>query len=174
MRNKDFPSGSVGKNLPANARNTDSIPDPGRSHMPRSNWAHAPQLLKSARSRTLAPQLLSHSYRSPRTPEPKPELLSPRASTTEARAPQSPSRNYWAHMPQLLKPVHPRAQGGTTEPTCLNYWSPCTLEPKPELLSPCAAATEACVPRICASQQDKPPQWEALYRNWRVAPVLCS
>ena len=96
------------------------------------------------------------------------------ATVTEACAPQSPSRNYWAHVPQLLKPVHPRAQAGTTELMCLNYWSPCTLEPKPELLSPCAAATEACIPRTCASQQNKPPQWEALYRNWRVAPVLCS
>ena len=33
----DFPGGPVVKNLPANARDKGSIPDPGRSHMPWSN-----------------------------------------------------------------------------------------------------------------------------------------
>ena len=33
------------KNLTANAGDTGLIPGPGRSHMPRSNWAHAPHLL---------------------------------------------------------------------------------------------------------------------------------
>ena len=33
----DFPGGLVVKNLPANAEDTDSIPSPGRSHMPQSN-----------------------------------------------------------------------------------------------------------------------------------------
>ena len=33
----DFPGGAVVKNPPANAGNTDSIPGPGGSHMPRSN-----------------------------------------------------------------------------------------------------------------------------------------
>ena len=33
------------KNLPANAGDTGLIPGPERSHMPRGNWAHAPQLL---------------------------------------------------------------------------------------------------------------------------------
>ena len=28
-------------------------------------------------------------------------------------------------------------------------------------LSLCTTSTEACVPRVCASQQEKPPQWEA-------------
>ena len=35
--NSGFPSGSVLKNLPANAGDTDSIPGLGRSHMPWSN-----------------------------------------------------------------------------------------------------------------------------------------
>ena len=35
--NRDFPGGAVVKNPPANAGDTGSIPDPGRSHMPRSN-----------------------------------------------------------------------------------------------------------------------------------------
>ena len=45
------------KNLPANAGDTGSIPGPGRSHMPRSNEAHMPQLL-SLCSRAYTPQLL--------------------------------------------------------------------------------------------------------------------
>ena len=36
---------SVVKNLPANVGDTGSIPSPGRSHMPWSIEAHAPQLL---------------------------------------------------------------------------------------------------------------------------------
>ena len=52
-----FPGGSVVKNPPANAGDTGSSPGPGRSHMPRSNKAHAPQLL-SLRSRARVPQLL--------------------------------------------------------------------------------------------------------------------
>ena len=47
------------KKSPANAGDTGSSPGPGGSHMPRSNWARAPQ------------------------------LLSPRATTTEARAPRA-------------------------------------------------------------------------------------
>ena len=33
----DFPGGELVKNLPANAGDTDSIPGPGRSHMPWRN-----------------------------------------------------------------------------------------------------------------------------------------
>ena len=43
--NRDFPDGAVVKNLPASAGDTGSIPGPGRSHMPWSNWARVPQLL---------------------------------------------------------------------------------------------------------------------------------
>ena len=32
---------------------------------------------------------------------------------------------------------------------------------EPQLLSPSATTTEARVPRACALQQEKPPQWEA-------------
>ena len=37
------------ENLPANAGGTGSSPSLRRSHMPRSNWAREPQLLKPAR-----------------------------------------------------------------------------------------------------------------------------
>ena len=40
-----FPGGAVVENLPANAGNTGSSPGLGRSHIPRSNQAHEPQLL---------------------------------------------------------------------------------------------------------------------------------
>ena len=40
-----FPGGAVVENLPADAGDTGSSPGLGRSHMPRSNYAHEPQLL---------------------------------------------------------------------------------------------------------------------------------
>ena len=49
-----FPGGAVVESLPANAGDTGSRPDPGRSHMPRSNWAREPQLL-SLRAWSLCP-----------------------------------------------------------------------------------------------------------------------
>ena len=65
----DFPGGAVLKNPPANAGDTGSIPGPGRSHMPWNNQAHAPQLLS-----------LHSTAR-------KPQLPSPRTTTTEACVP---------------------------------------------------------------------------------------
>ena len=79
-QDRDFPGGAVVKNLPANAGYMGSSPGPGRSHMPRSNEAHAPQLL-SLRSRAHEPQLLSLS-----------------ATTTEARTPRD-------RAPQQEKPL---------------------------------------------------------------------
>ena len=63
-----FPGGAEVKNPSVNAGDPGSSPGPGRSHMPRSNYACAPQLL-SLRSGAREPQ-----------------LLSPRATTTEAHA----------------------------------------------------------------------------------------
>ena len=42
----DFPGGTAVENLPANAGDMGSSPGRGSSHMPRSNSARAPQLLK--------------------------------------------------------------------------------------------------------------------------------
>ena len=75
----DFLGGAVVKNPPANAGDTGSSPGLGRSHMPWSNLACAPQPL-SLSSRTCEPQ-----------------LLSPHAMTAEARMPR-------AHAPQQEKP----------------------------------------------------------------------
>ena len=52
------------KNLPANAGDTGSSPGPGRSHVPQSNSARAPQLL-SLRSRARELQLLKPRARAP-------------------------------------------------------------------------------------------------------------
>ena len=78
---RDFPGGAVVGNQPANVRDTGSSPGPGRSHMPRSNWARAPQL-PSLRARAREPQ-----------------LLSPWATTTEPA-----SHNYEAHVPRAHAP----------------------------------------------------------------------
>ena len=51
-----FPGGTVVKNPPANAGDMGLSPGPGRSHVPWSNWARAPQLL-SLHSRAHEPQL---------------------------------------------------------------------------------------------------------------------
>ena len=45
MTCRGFPGGAVVENLPANAGDTGLSPGLGRSHMPRSSWAHEPQLL---------------------------------------------------------------------------------------------------------------------------------
>ena len=59
------------KNLPANAGETDSIPGRGRSHIPWSSWDREPHLLS----------LCSRAW--------EPQLLSPRATATEACTLQS-------------------------------------------------------------------------------------
>ena len=65
------------------------------------------------------------------------------------------SHNYWARMPQLPKPVHPKASA-------------------PQLLSLRAATTEAGAPRARALQQEKPRQWETRAPQQRVAPARCN
>ena len=75
-----FPGGAVVGDPPANAGDTGSSPGPGKSHMPQSNWARAPQLLG----------LRSGARES--------QLLSLHATTADARAPG-------AHAPQQEKPL---------------------------------------------------------------------
>ena len=58
--NRDFPGGAVVGSPPANAGDAGSSPGPEGSHMPWSDWAHAPQLL-SLCSGARKPQLLSLS-----------------------------------------------------------------------------------------------------------------
>ena len=65
-RNKilGFPGGAVVKNPPANSGDTGSSPGPGRSHMPWSSKACAPQLL-GLRSRAQESQLLKPTHLEP-------------------------------------------------------------------------------------------------------------
>ena len=79
---RDFPGGTVVKNLPANAGDMGLIPGLGlgRPHMPRSNKAQAPRLVS-----------LCSGAR-------EPQLVSLRATTTEARVPR-------AHALQQEKPL---------------------------------------------------------------------
>ena len=86
----DFPGGAVVMNPPANAGDTGSSPGPGRSHMPQSNWARAPQLL-SLCSRVHKPQLLSLCSRAHMPKLRKPVRLEPQQEKPpqwEACAPQ--------------------------------------------------------------------------------------
>ena len=93
---RDFPGGAVVGSLPANAGDMGLSPGLGGSHMPWSDWAHAPQLL-SLRSGACEPQ-----------------PLSPRATTTEARALWGP-RSTTKRGHRNEKPVH-----------CNEEWPPLT------------------------------------------------
>ena len=44
-QSQDFPGGAADNNPPASVGDTGSIPGLGRVHMPRGNWAPAPQFL---------------------------------------------------------------------------------------------------------------------------------
>ena len=103
----DFPGGSVVKNPPANAGVMGSIPDPGRSHVPRSMQARAPQLL-SLRSRAQALQLLSHVPQMPKPASPRGRALQREKPPQRALAPQLESS---LHSPQLEESPH-----GTEDP----------------------------------------------------------
>ena len=59
-----FPGGTVVGSPPANAGDAGSSPGPGGSHMLRSGWARAPQLL-SLRSGAHGPQLLRPAHLEP-------------------------------------------------------------------------------------------------------------
>ena len=58
---QDFPAGAVDENPPASARDVGLIPGPGRVHMPHSNEAQAPQILKPECLEPLLHNKKSHS-----------------------------------------------------------------------------------------------------------------
>ena len=47
---------------------------------------------------------------------------------------------------------------GATKPCAPQLLSLCSRAREPQMLSPRATTTEACTPKACASQQEKPPQ----------------
>ena len=83
------------------------------------------------------------------------------------------SHSYWARARTTTETCTPQSPcATTTEPACRQllkstHPSACV----PQLLSPCAATTEAHAPRTHALQQEKPPQWDARAPQQRVAPT---
>ena len=65
----DFPGGAVVKKPPANAGDTGSSSDPGRSHMPWSNLAHEPQLLSLRATTTEAHAPRAHALQKEKPPQ---------------------------------------------------------------------------------------------------------
>ena len=65
----DFPGGAVVKNPPANAGDTGSRPSPGRSHMPWSSKACAPQLLSLRATTTEAHTPRAHALQQEKPPQ---------------------------------------------------------------------------------------------------------
>ena len=53
---RDFPGGPAFNNLPADAGDTDSICDPGRTTMPPNYWAIVPTARKLQREKARAQQ----------------------------------------------------------------------------------------------------------------------
>ena len=93
-----------------------------------------------------------------------PGATKPMCHNYRACALELASHNYWAHVPQLLKPAHSRVR----MPQLLSLRSTAR---EPQLLSLHATTTEACAPRARAPKQEKPPQWEPRAPQRRVAPT---
>ena len=99
---KGFPGGSVVKNLPANAGDTGSIPDLGRSHVPGGNSTPAPQLL-SLCFRAQEMQLLSpYVLEPPALQQEEPLKWKPCAPQLE----KSPCRNKDPAQPKINKQIN--------------------------------------------------------------------
>ena len=85
---RGFPGGSAVKNSAAEAGDTSLISDAGRSHMPRSSWAHVPPLLR--------PRAATAEARGPGTGAPQQEKP-PQGGGRALQLESSP------HLPQLEK-----------------------------------------------------------------------
>ena len=91
---RDVPGGPVVKNPPANAGDTGLIPGPGRSDMPRSTEARAPQLLKPAHLEPLLCSNRSHRKEKPtRCSEEQPSLPTTEKASTQQRRSSTAKNN---------------------------------------------------------------------------------
>ena len=108
---RDFPGGTVLKNLPASAGDMGSIPDLGGFHMSQSNETRAPQLL-SLRSRTREPQLLRS--RATTTEACSPRACAPQREATSMRSPRTATKSS-PHYPQLEKPCTQQRRPNTAK-----------------------------------------------------------
>ena len=104
-----FPCGSVVKSLPASAGDMDTIPDPGRSHMPRATkpmchnyWAHMLQLLNPVSLEPVLHNKGSHCNENPGTTT---RVTSPLAATrgkiTQLQRPSTATDKYIINKQQL-------------------------------------------------------------------------
>ena len=107
-REKNFPGGTVDGNPSANAGDAGSIPGPGVTHMPWSNWAQVPQLLN------LCPRACGL------------RLLSSYAATTEARMPRACILQQEKLLQGETQTPQPR-----TAPLAQLKKSPCTRQGRP-------------------------------------------
>ena len=96
---RDFSGIPVDRNLPAKAGDTISIPSLGRSHTPRSNKAHVPQLL------SLCSRARQHNYWALVLQPPKPAVLEP-CSATRSHLSEKPTLESSPCSPQLEKSPH--------------------------------------------------------------------
>ena len=121
--------------------------------------------------------------------------------STSCRATKPISRNYWACMPELKKHTHPRDRALQQKkppqweaqipqlrslhalgPMSHNWWAlvlqllkpTCPRASKPQPPSLHAATTEDHMPRACALQPEKSPQWEAHAPQVESNPTLCN
>ena len=81
----DFPGGVVDNNLPVHAGDMGSIPGPGRSHMPQTNWAHMLQLLSQSAPTTEAhaPRACALQQEKPPQLERRPRCLQPKKARVQ-------------------------------------------------------------------------------------------
>ena len=78
--------------------------------------------------------------------------------------------NFWAHVPQLLKPTSYSAHKPQLLSLCAATAEACMPKsPHSAVTTPCVAATTAWAPRAYALKQEKLPQWEACALQQRVA-----
>ena len=82
-------------NLPVNAGDMGSIPGPGRSHMPQTNWAHVPQLLSQSATttETHAPRACALQQEKPPQLERAPAACSQRKPECWNEDPAQPKTN---------------------------------------------------------------------------------
>ena len=88
--NEGFPGGLVVKSLPANSGAMGLTCDPGRSHIPRSNWAHVLQPPKSMDTEPVLCNKGSHHTGKPAHPTEKRRwLATAREKPTQQQRPST-------------------------------------------------------------------------------------
>ena len=107
-----FPGGAVVKNPPASAGDLGSTPGPGRSHMPWSNWARVPQLLKPVSLEPVFHSKRSHNNEKPcTTTKSSPHLLQLEKAQMQQRRPNTAKKIKTNKLINFKKRVWPVLDG---------------------------------------------------------------